>query len=166
MKSRFLDAGEIVGTHGVRGEVKLLPWADGPEFLQNVGTFYLNGEARAVESCRTHKSMLLVKFQGVDSVESAQKLRGQVVRIDRTDVVLAEGSVFIADLIGLPVYAGGERLGALKEVLTLPANDVYVVEGGGKRWMIPAVSEFLERVDVEGGEIHVRLIEGLESDAN
>lgn len=166
MKSRFLDAGEIVGTHGVRGEIKLLPWADGPEFLRDFERFYLGGEALAVESRRVHKSMLLVKFQGVDSVEAAQKLRGRVVQIDREEAALAEGAVFIADLIGLPVYAGGERLGALKEVLTLPANDVYVVEGGGKRWMIPAVSEFLERVDVEGGEIHVRLIEGLESDAN
>ncbi len=166
MKSRFLDAGEIVGTHGIRGEVKILPWADGPEFLQEFQTLYLDGEARAVESCRVHKSLLLVKLQGVDSVEAAQRLRGRVVQIDRESVTLAEGTVFIADLIGLPVYAGGERLGALKEVLTLPANDVYVVEGGGRRWMIPAVSEFLERVDVEAGESHVRLIEGLESDAN
>ncbi len=166
MKSRFLDAGEIVGTHGIRGEVKILPWADGPEFLQEFQTLYLDGEARAVESCRVHKSLLLVKLRGVDSVEAAQRLRGRVVQIDRESVTLAEGTVFIADLIGLPVFAEGERLGALKEVLTLPANDVYVVEGGGKRWMIPAVSEFLERVDVEAGEIHVRLIEGLESDAN
>ncbi len=166
MKSRFLDAGEIVGTHGIRGEVKILPWADGPEFLQEFQTLYLDGEARAVESCRVHKSLLLVKLRGVDSVEAAQRLRGRVVQIDRESVTLAEGTVFIADLIGLPVFAEGERLGALKEVLTLPANNVYVVEGGGKRWMIPAVSEFLERVDVEAGEIHVRLIEGLESDAN
>lgn len=160
MKERFLEAGEVVGTHGVRGEIKIYPWADGPEFLLGFGTLYLNGAPFSVESSRIHKSMALVKLAGVDGVEDAQKLRGRIVTVDREGVELEEGAVFIADLIGLPVFCEGEKIGVLQEVLTLPGNDVYVVEGE-KRYMIPAVSEFLEKVDAEGGEIHVRLIEGM-----
>lgn len=161
MKEQFLEAGEVVGTHGVRGEVKILPWADGPEFLLGFDKLYLDGVPFDVESGRTHKSMALVKFLGVDGIDDAQKLRGRIVTVDREGLELAEGIVFIADLIGLPVFNGGEQIGFLREVLTLPGNDVYVVEGE-KRYMIPAVSEFLERVDVDEGEIHVRLIGGME----
>ncbi len=160
MKEQFLEAGEVVGTHGVRGEVKILPWADGPEFLLDFDKLYLNGVPFTVESSRIHKSMALVKFQDVDGIEDAQKLRGRTVTVDREGLELEEGTVFIADLIGLPVFCKGAQIGVLKEVLTLPGNDVYVVEGE-KRYMIPAVSEFLDKVDVEGGEIHVRLIEGM-----
>ena len=160
MRERYLEAGEVVGTHGVKGEVKIYPWADGPEFLLDFDQLYLDGKPFEVSSARVHKSVVLVKFQGVDDIETAQKLRGRTVTIDREEIQLEEGAAFIADLIGLPVYSEGRRIGVLKEVLTLPGNDVYVVEGE-QRYMIPAVSEFLEKVDAEGGEIHVRLIEGM-----
>lgn len=160
MKERFLEAGEVVGTHGIRGEVKILPWADGPEFLLDFDRLYLDGKPFEVESSRIHKSLVLVKFQGVDDIETAQKFRGRTVTIDREGLTLEDGTVFIADLIGLPVFSEGRQIGILREVLTLPGNDVYVVEGE-QRYMIPAVSEFLEKVDAEGGEIHVRLIEGM-----
>lgn len=160
MRERYLEAGEVVGTHGVKGEVKIYPWADGPEFLLDFDQLYLDGKPFEVSSARVHKSVVLVKFQGVDNIETAQKLRGRTVTIDREEIQLEEGAAFIADLIGLPVYSEGRRIGVLKEVLTLPGNDVYVVEGE-QRYMIPAVSEFLEKVDAEGGEIHVHLIEGM-----
>lgn len=160
MRERYLEAGEVVGTHGVKGEVKIYPWADGPEFLLDFDQLYLDGKPFEVSSARVHKSVVLVKFQGVDDIETAQKLRGRTVTIDREEIQLEEGAAFIADLIGLPVYSEGRRIGVLKEVLTLPGNDVYVVEGE-QRYMIPAVSEFLEKVDAEGGEIHVHLIEGM-----
>lgn len=160
MKERFLETGEVVGTHGIRGEVKILPWADGPEFLLDFDRLYLDGKPFEVESSRIHKSLVLVKFLGVDDIETAQKFRGRTVTIDREGLTLEDGAVFIADLIGLPVFSEGRQIGILREVLTLPGNDVYVVEGE-QRYMIPAVSEFLEKVDTEAGEIHVRLIEGM-----
>lgn len=160
MKKQFLEAGEVVGTHGVKGEIKVLPWADGPEFLLDFDELYLNGVPHRVEGARVHKSMALVKLEGVDNIEEAQKLRGRTVSVDRSGVELEEGTVFIADLLGLPVFSEGKQIGVLREVLTLPGNDVYVVEGE-KRYMIPAVSEFLEKADADSGEIHVHLIEGM-----
>ena len=165
MKERFLEAGEIVSTHGVRGEVKILPWADGPEFLTEFDVLYLGGKPMEVESARVHKTLALVKFRDVDTVEEAQKLRGQVVKVDRSDLELEEGAVFIADLLGLPVFAGAEEIGKVADVLTMPGNDVYVIRGAHE-YMIPAVREFLEEVNVDEGFVRVKLIEGMRTDEN
>ena len=163
MKKRFLEAGQIVSTHGVAGEVKILPWCDGPEFLRGFETLYIDGTAYGVESARVHKTMLLCKLRGVDDMNAAQALKNKVVCIDRNSADIPEGRVFISDLIGLPVIADGREIGTLKDVYTGPANDVYIVKGD-RDYMIPAVSEFLEEVNVDGGFIRVRLIPGMASD--
>ncbi len=160
MKKRFLEAGQIVSTHGVQGEVKILPWCDGPDFLGGFRQFYIEGKPYEVAHSRVHKNMLLCKLSGVDDMNAAQAMRDKVVSIDRQDAAIPEGRVFIADLIGLPVYSGDEQIGVLKDVYSGPANDVYIVKGE-KEYMIPAVSEFLEKVDVDEGIIRVRLIEGM-----
>lgn len=160
MKKRFLEAGQIVSTHGIAGEVKILPWCDGPEFLKEFDTFYIEGTAYPVEQARVHKNMLLCKLSGVDDMNAAQVMKNKVVCIDRDDARIPEGRVFISDLIGLPVYADGQEIGVLKDVYTGPANDVYIVKGE-KEYMIPAVSEFLEDVNVDEGYVRVRLIEGM-----
>lgn len=166
MRSPYLETGEIVNTHGIHGEVKILPWADSPEFLLQFQTLYLSGAPMEVEQARVHGSCVLVKFRGVDDCNAAQRLRGKVVSFARADATIPDDCVYIADLIGLPVFAGGEQIGTLAEVLQTNANDVYLVKGGAHSYMIPAVPAFLESVDPVGGEIHVRLIEGMEIDAN
>ena len=160
MKQKYLEAGQIVSTHGVQGEVKILPWCDGPEFLKAFSTFYIDGTAYEVTGARVHKTMLLCKLKGVDDMNAAQRMKDKVITIDRESVKLAADRVFIADLIDLPVYAGNEQIGILKDVYTGPANDVYIVKGQ-KEYMIPAVSEFLEDVNVDEGYIKVKLLEGM-----
>ena len=163
MKKRYLDAGQIVSTHGVQGEVKILPWCDGPEFLKGFDTFYIEGQAYPVHAARVHKNMLLCHLRGVDDMNAAQALKNKVIQIDRDAANIPEGRVFISDLIGLPVYAGGQEIGALQDVYTGPANDVYIVQGQ-RQYMIPAVSEFLEEVNVDEGYIRVKLLEGMATD--
>lgn len=99
-------------------------------------TVYLAGKPYTVEDARVQKTCVLMKLAGVDSVEAAARLRDVVVEIDRDDAELPEGSMFIQDLIGLPVLCEGKTLGKVKEILQLPANDVYVVEGE-QEYMIP-----------------------------
>lgn len=159
--NQYLEAGTIVSTHGVHGEVKILPWADGPEFLTLFDRVYLGGKEYAVTSSRVQKTCVLVKLQGVDTVEAAQALRNAVVWVNRADVELEEGTWFIADLVGLKVLCDDRELGVVKEVLTLPGNDVFVV-AGEKEYMIPHVREFVPEIDPEAGFIRVRLIEGME----
>lgn len=163
MKKQYLDAGQIVSTHGVQGEVKILPWCDGPEFLKDFDTFYIEGTAYPVSGARVHKNMLLCRLKGVDDMNAAQAMKNKVVQIDREQANIPEGRVFISDLIGLPVYAQGQEIGTLKDVYTGPANDVYVVQGQ-RQYMIPAVSEFLEEVNVDQGYIRVKLLEGMATD--
>lgn len=163
MKNKFLEAGQIVNTHGIRGEVKIMPWCDGPAFLKAFSTFYIEGTPYSVESSRVHKNMLLCKLKGIDDVSVAQTYKNKVVHIDRDSAPIAKDRVFIADLIGLPVYADGQEIGVLKDVYTGPANDVYLVKGQ-REYMIPAVSEFLEDVNVDEGYIKVRLLEGMATD--
>lgn len=165
MQINFLDAGEIVGTHGVRGEVRVVPWADSPEFLLDFDTLYVDGRPYEVASARVHKTLVLLKLRGVDDLDAAQALRGKLVRIDRAGLELEDGAVFIADLIGLPVLSDGVEIGKITDVLTLPGNDVYVVKGE-HAYMIPAVKEFLEEINVEAGFVRVKLIEGMRTDEN
>lgn len=166
MDKRFLEAGEVVGTHGIQGEVKILPWADGPEFLLGFKTLYLNGKPYAVRSSRVHKTCVLAKLEGVDTPEQATLLRKQVVTVDRTGVKLPDGAVFIADLIGCRALDDdGSEFGKITDVLTMPSSDVYVVKGE-KTYMIPAVKAFVREVNVAEGYVRLHLIEGMATDEN
>lgn len=163
----FLDVGQIVNTHGVRGEVRITPWCDSAEYLAGFDTLYVDERPLRLQSSRAHKGSLLALFEGIDNINEAMRLKGRVVRVPRELAVPPEGSYFIADLIGLEVQdaATGEAIGKITDVLTLPANDVYVV-GGAREYMIPAVSAFIKETNLEGGYISVRMQEGLASDEN
>ena len=157
----FLDCGQIVNTHGVRGEVRIVPWADSPDFLCQFSTLYLDGAPRKVLSSRVHKGSVIVKLDGVDTVEEAMLLRDKTVQINRADAKLPEGTFFLADIIGLNVVdEEGRTLGKLKEVLFPSVQQVYVVEGE-REIMIPAVPEFILETNITDGYIKVRLIEGM-----
>lgn len=163
MKSEFLETGEIVNTHGVKGEVKIMPWADSPGFLCQFDTLYLDGKAVKILSSRVHKTSVLCTLEGVDTVEKAMKLKGKVVSLRRDQIQLPEGYHFLVDLVGLRVIdtASGEELGTVAEVLTLPAHNVYVVRGKGKEYMIPAVPAFIVETNEDSGYIKVNVIEGM-----
>ena len=157
----FLDCGQIVNTHGVRGEVRIVPWADSPEFLCQFSTLYIDGAPRRVLSSRVHKGSVIARLDGMDTVEQAMLLRDKTVQISRADAKLPKGTFFLADIIGLKVVdEEGRTLGARKEVLSPSVQQVYVVDGE-REILIPAVPEFILETNIEGGYIRVRLIEGM-----
>ena len=161
MRSQFLEAGEIVNTHGVRGEVKILPWTDSAEFLAKFRTLYIDGAPVRVLAARVHKQTVLARLEGVEDVNAAMRLKGRRVFIDRADAKLPEGGYFIQDIIGAEVVTeDGESIGALAEVIDAPASMIYVVRGDRER-LIPAVPEFILKTDADAGLITVRLIEGM-----
>ena len=161
MKLEFIEAGEIVTTHGVKGEVKVLPWTDGPDFLLDFSKVRINGKDYAIESCRVQKTCNLLKLKGVDSVEAGQLLRGKTVEIYRSEVL--DDLIFAAELFGVRVFCNGIELGSITDVLDYPGNKVYVVEGEHS-YMIPAVKEFVLSTDIDANEMHVRIIEGMRTD--
>ena len=157
----FLDCGQIVNTHGIHGEVRIVPWADSPDFLCQFPTFFVDGKPIGVTSCRVHKGSVIARLQSVDTVNQAMVLKGKTVQIRRTDAKLPKGAFFLADIIGLDVVdENGQKLGVLKEVLSPSLQQVYVVEGE-REIMIPAVPEFILETNIESGYIKVRLIEGM-----
>lgn len=163
MKKRYLETGKIVNTHGIGGEVKVIPWCDGPEFLLQFDTFYIDGEPVRVKSSRVHKQQVLLFLEGISDINDAMRLKDKVIFIDREDVNLAEGAHFLADFLGLEVRDAdsGAILGNIADILPLPSHPVYVVRGGPREYMIPAVDAFVTESNVEDGFICVRLIEGM-----
>ena len=166
---RYLEAGKIVRTHGVKGELCLEPWADSADFLRQVKEFYFDEEGRrpaGLQSSRVHKGRLLVTLEGVDTVERGDALRGRVLYLDRGEIRLEEGRYFLQDLIGLRAVDGttGAEYGTLAEVLNTPANDVYRIVRGEKEYLFPAVKHMIQRVDLEAGEIALLPIPGIFDD--
>lgn len=161
MKLQFLQVGEIVTTHGVRGEIKVLPWADSPEFLCGFERVRIDGTDYRVERCRVQKTCNLMKLTGVDTLEAGQALRGKTVEVYRADA--DPGLIFAAELMGLRVLADGVEIGRITDVLDYPGNKVYEVRGE-REYLIPAVKQFILHTDVEAGVMQVRLLEGMAQD--
>lgn len=156
MKKQFLEAGKIVGVHGLKGEVRIDPWCDGPEFLTKFPCLYdKNGTAHTVRSGKVHKNVAIIGFADVKTVEEAEKLRGMVVYINKEDAKLPEGVYFVQDLIGLEAVdaADGTRYGVLTDVIQTGANDVYQITKDGKDYLIPKIPEVVTSVDIEGGRV-------------
>ena len=163
MKLQFIEAGEIVTTHGVKGEVKVMPWVDGPEILCEFDRCRIAGKEYEIVSCRIQKSCNLVKLSGVDTMEAAQAMRGKVIELYREDI--DDEVIFAAELIGVEVYTDDALLGKITDVLDYPGNSVYVVTGDHE-YMIPAVKEFVLSTDLDSNTMQVKIIEGMRSDEN
>ena len=160
-KQSFIDAGKIVNTHGVRGEVRIEVWLDSPAMLKRCGRVFLGGEERKLLSAREHKGFLIAQIEGVSDVNAAQALKNRVLQIARADARLPRGAYFLQDIIGCSVVdESGAEIGKLAEVLELPGQRVYVVRGETEH-LIPAVPAFILNTDAEAGRITVRLIEGM-----
>ena len=163
MKLQYIEAGEIVTTHGVRGDVKVLSFLDAPEMLCEFDRCRIGGKEYKMEQVRVQKTCNLVKLSGIDTMEAAQALRGKMLELYREDI--DDEVIFAAELIGVEVYAEGSCIGKIREVLDYPGNSVYVVKGAYE-YMIPAVKAFILSTDMEANRMEVRLIEGMRSDEN
>ena len=161
MKLQFIEAGEIVTTHGLRGDVKVLPWVDSPEFLQQFQRVVVEDKPYAVENCRIQKGCCLMKLQGVDTQEQGMALKDKTMYLYREDC--DPEIIFGAELIDVEVFCEDSRIGTIQEVLDYPGNMVYVVKGEHE-YMIPAVKEFILSTDLEANRMEVKLLEGMRTD--
>lgn len=168
MKKQFLEAGKVVGTHGLRGEIRVECWCDSPDFLARFRTLYFNeGEARLSVKSRPHKNIVLSKIEDIDTVEDAEQLRGKILYINRDDVRLPDGRNFIQDLIGCRVLDADDNsvdYGEITDVFKTGANDVYTVKKGDSEFMVPVVDSIVTDKNVDEGYVLVRPIKGLFGD--
>ena len=161
-KKTLIEAGRIVNTHGVQGEVKIEVWLDSPRFFSSFKRLVLDSGAEVkVLSSRTHKGFVIAKLENVEDVNAAMRLKGKNVSVRREDAALPRGAFFLQDIIGARVMdEAGNEIGILADVLETPASNIYVVRGETEH-LIPAVPEFIKKTDADAGVITVHLIGGM-----
>lgn len=161
-KKALIEAGRIVNTHGVQGEVKIEVWLDSPQFFKSFKRLVLdNGEELKVLGAKTHKDFVIARLEGVEDINAAMRLKGKKVSVRREDAALPRGAFFLQDIIGAKVIdEEGTEIGTLTEVMETPASKIYVVKGESEH-LIPAVPEFIRKTDAENGVVTVHLIEGM-----
>jgi 16S rRNA processing protein RimM len=166
MIKKFLETGKIVGTHGVRGMVRVQPWCDDSEFLTGFKFVYTDAEGKnklKILSAKPHGNVVLMAIDGVNSIEDAERLRGKVIYINRKDVNLPEGRYFISDILNSTVFDAdsGEILGELTDVSETGANDVWHIVKDGKEYLIPAIDDVIVDVKVEENKVVIRPLKGI-----
>lgn len=163
-----LTVGEIVNTRGLSGEVKVYPTTPNPRRFDDLSFVYVGINDEKVKYCIERVSynskFVILKFEGINSIEDAEKLKGCLLYIDRSDAIeLSEDEYFIGDIIGLDVFdKDNNYLGKICEVYTPGGNDVYeIVDKNKNKYLIPAISQVIKKIDLDGGYMIVELIEGL-----
>jgi len=165
-----LKVGKIVNTHSLRGEVKVISSTDFEEERFKKGSKLLITRGNQlireviVESYRNHKNFLLVKFEGIDSVEEAEKLKNLQIKIDSDEVgELEENEFYFHEIIGCQVFDENDRnLGEIIDILTPGANDVWVIKGEkGKEILIPYIEDVVKQIDIINKKVNIEVMEGL-----
>ncbi len=160
----LLEIGKIVNTRGLRGEVKIMPWCDDPGVFEELEFILIDNTPYAIESVKYHKSFVILKLNGIDSIESAEKYRNKTVFVERAMLgALPDGTYYICDLIGCAVITdGGENLGKVDDVIKTGSNDVYSVRNkDGKQVLIPVIDEVVREVNIEEKKIVIKPLKGL-----
>lgn len=161
MDNNFLEIGKIVNTHALRGAVKMLVWADSTDVLDELDCLYLNdGTKLEIKSVSYQKENAIVKFKGIESIEDAQKYKGQILYVCRDAFSLPEGVYFIADLIGMSVFENDTLLGKIDDVFPAGGCDVYSIKGKSEI-LFPALKENIIDVNLETKTMKVKIPEGL-----
>lgn len=166
MKLETIKVGRIVNAHGIRGEVRVQPRDGDPAFLTRFQTFYIDGQPVSPTANHVHKSLVLMKFPGVEDMNAALTYKDKDLYIRRADAHLPEGACFDDELLGMHVFdaATGQELGQLTAVENYPAHKVYTVKGR-REYLIPAVKDvFIKSVDLDRDRMEVQVWEGMASD--
>ncbi len=167
----MLEIGQIVNTHGLRGEVKVVPWTDYPEdfeYIKNVTLKLRNEEKKlTIKKVKYQKNNIILTFAEVSKIEEAEFLKTGVLLTSRNELPeLDEGVYYVADLIGIDVVEDtGAYVGKIKDVIKTGSNDVYIVARESKRdLLLPVIDDVVLNVDIDGKVATVHIMEGLDDE--
>ena len=165
MKKEYLEAGKIVTTHGIRGEVKIMPYTDTPDLLAEFDRLFIgrNKDEVIITRSRVLKNTVIAKIEGIDTPEAAEKLRNKILYMHRDDLELDEDTYFIQDLIGVEVRDADtdEVYGTIADVMQTGANDVYVIKGEKREYLVPAIADVVVSTDIDSNIMTIRPLDGL-----
>ncbi|KPL02877.1 MAG: hypothetical protein AMJ73_08140 [candidate division Zixibacteria bacterium SM1_73] len=168
-----ITIGQISRVRGIKGEMVVVPLTDDPKRLSGLEKIFVSKDANIaqfeIEEVRTNlkskrlKERVLLKLKGVETLEEAKKFVGSFLEIEKEDLIkLPEGRYFIFDIIGLNVITTEDKeVGTVREVISLPANDVYVVQGEQQEYDIPAIKEVVKKIDLDKKVMIIEPKEGL-----
>ena len=163
-----LEVGQIVNTFGIKGFVKVNPWVNDVMRFEKLKKVYIiirnEHKELEIEEVKYHKNQVLLKFNGIDTIEQAESIRNAIIEIDRENAIpLEKGEYFIADLLESEVFTDeGEKLGVLDDIYNTGSKDIYVVKNElGKNILLPGINDVIKEVDVENKKITVHLLKGL-----
>ena len=162
----WIPVGRVTRTHGLKGELKFFPADQGDLVVQNDQQIRLGETTFKIKSVRGVKTPFIVKFEGVDSIEAAQSLSGQEVLVAKEDFEsLPEGEYYRFEIEGLKAFDDtGKYYGVIEEIIATGSNDVYVVRGDGKEWLVPMIDSVVQNIDLEEGKLVFHCVEGLFED--
>lgn len=167
MKQDYIECGKLVGTHGIRGTLRVQPWCDSPEFLTKFKKLYIKSENTLqplnIKSSKAHKNIVLMDIEFVETIEQAEALRNKIIYIDRRDLKLENGQYLISDLIGCNVFDrdSGKSLGTISDVSKTGANDIWHIKYNDKEYLIPVIDEVVISVDIEAGKVIIAPLAGI-----
>ena len=167
MKKPYIETGKMVGTHGVRGEMRLNPWSDTPQDIVKFKKLFLDCDGNTclqVEKMRIHGNIIILKVNNIDDIASAEKYRNKILFAKREDFKIEQGQYFIQDLIDCSVYDQdtNECYGVICDVSQTGANDVWHIKTEqGKQLLIPSIPDVVKSVDIDNGKVIIKPLEGL-----
>ena len=166
----LIEIGKIVGIHGLKGDIKIYPWCDTPQEIISAKRLFLKNKELKLYNKRMHKNVILAQIQGVQTPEQARSYTSEIIYIPRSDIKLKLGQFLIVDLIGLTVVNNQKEeqiYGTVTDVLKTGSNDVYVIKNSqGKEYLIPAIKEVVNTIDIENKIIKITPMKGMFNDEN
>ena len=170
MKKDYIETGKIVGTHGVRGALRVQPWCDSAEFLSQFKKLFFKDatgfNSVKIKSSKPHGNVVIMEIDGVNDMDSAEVLRGKVLYLQRKDLKLEDDQYLICDIIDCEVYDAdsNENLGTISDVSKTGANDVWHIMRNGKEYLIPVIDDVVIKVDVDTNKVVIRPLLGVFED--
>jgi 16S rRNA processing protein RimM len=159
----MIEVMKIVNTHGVRGDLKAIYYADSPDFFEEVTTLYdKNGKDYKISNVREHKGAILFNVEGIDDMTTAERLKNTSLYARREDFPpLPEGEYYLTDLIGLTVVSDGEEIGSVSDIIEKAQNLIVVKKNDGTEALVPQCDAFVKKVSLDEGKIYIEAVEGL-----
>lgn len=165
----YLEIGQIVNTNGLKGFLKIKPLTDDITRFEELEYIYIQKGKdlikKQIEEVRYVKNMVLLKLEGIDNIEEAEKYRNFYLKISKKDAIenLPENSYLVVDILECEVFTEeGEVLGKMVDVMQTGSNDVYIVKNKeGKEILLPAIKDVVKNIDIQNKKIIVKLMDGL-----
>lgn len=158
----FFSIGQIINTHGVRGELKIYPLTDDINRFDDLDSVYVDNEIKKVISVKKQPNKLILKLEGIDTLDEAVKYKNKYIKVLREDAVeLKEGQYFIKDIIGCNVFDENDKdLGEVYDVISTKNNDVYCIRKEGQQdILVPALKDIVLKIEIENKKIVIKAVE-------